>query len=71
MTEFLKDFNYVKRRIETSKTLNEVVDSKILLDMFIDKYVGQVSHTDPIFNLHKSVLIETYEKKFRNFSSCI
>lgn len=70
MTEFVKDFNFVKKRIETCRTINEVIDAKILLDMFIDKYVVQASHTNPIFQSHKNHLMEIYQEKFRSFSSC-
>lgn len=71
MTPFLKDFNYVKSRIEKAKTLNEVVESKILLEMFTDKYVVQVSHLDPIFIAHRNQLLSLYQEKFKSFSSCV
>lgn len=71
MTEFLKDFNWVKSSILNSKTINDVIQSKIYMDMFIDKYVAQVSHTNQIFITHKQELTQLYEKKFRSFSSCL
>jgi hypothetical protein len=71
MTEFLKDFNFVKSRITKSKTINQVVECKILLDMFTDKYVVQVSHMNPIFIVHRNELMSLYDEKFRSFSSCI
>jgi len=71
MTEFLKDFNFVKSKISKARTLSEVVDSKIYLDMFTDKYVVQVSHMNPIFIVHRNELLAVYEEKFRSFSSCI
>lgn len=71
MTEFLKDFNFVKSKIEKAKTLTQVVESKQYLDFFTTKYVVQVSHMNPIFIEHRNILFELYQKKFKNFSSCI
>ena len=71
MTEFLKDFNFVKSRIEKSKNLNQVIETKQLLDIFTTKYVVQVSHMDLIFIEHRNILLELYQQKFKSFSSCI
>lgn len=71
MTPFLKDFNYVKSRIEKAKNTTEIVGCKILMEMFLDKYVVQVSHMNPIYIAHKTILEELYQEKFRKMSSCI
>lgn len=71
MTEFLKDFNYVKKKIDGARNLNQVIECDQLVHMFINKYVVQVSHMDPILIQYSNALRDSYQKKFKEFSSCI
>lgn len=71
MTEFLRDFNFVKSKIEKSRTLTQVMESKQYIDFFVTKYVVQVSHMNPIFIVHTNELNDLYQKKFKTFSSCV
>lgn len=71
MTEFVKDFQYVKSRIDKSKNTTELIGCKVLIEMFLNKYVVQVSHMNPIYITHKTELENLYNEKFRKISSCI
>ena len=71
MTEFLKDFNFVKGRLQKVRNLKEIEKCKTFIEMFTSKYVVQVSHMDPIFIKHRNELVQLYNEKFKTFSSCI
>lgn len=71
MTEFLKDFNYVKTMIEKSRTTTQIMEAKRLIDVFQNKYVGQVSHMDPIYIKYTTDLQNSFQQKFRIITSCV
>jgi hypothetical protein len=71
MTEFLKDFNYVKTKIQKSRNTNEIMDSKQLIEIFKNKYIGQVSHMDPIYIKYTTDLQNAYQERFRKITGCI
>lgn len=71
MTEFLKDFNYVKTKIEKSRNTTEIMEAKQLIQFFQNKYIGQVSHMDPIYIKYTTDLQNTFHERFRKITGCI
>lgn len=71
MTEFLKDFNFVKTRLQKARNLTDIEKCKQFIEIFTTKYVVQVSHMDPILIKHRNELVQLYNQKFKTLSACI
>lgn len=69
MTEFLKDFHFVKGLINKSYDTVQIMEAKRLIGVFQNKYIGQVSHMDPIYIKHVNELNEAFNEKFRKLSA--
>ena len=69
MTEFEKDFSYVKQKYNSVVTPDDLNEAKRIKRFFVDKYVVLISQTDKRFIEIQNELIELDGEITRKISS--
>jgi hypothetical protein len=68
MNEYEKDFKYVKMKLITSHTIDQIHQAKSALRHFEDKWAIALSPTDPTFQKDRRELIALHDEKFTKIS---
>jgi len=68
MNEYDKDLAYVKMKLMTSHTIDQIHNAKSVLRHFEDKWAIALSPTDPTFQKDRRELVSIHEEKFTKIS---
>lgn len=68
MNEYQKDFDYVKRQLTAAFLMDQLNAAKRSLRHFEDKWMIQLSPTDPTFKKDREELNQLHQEKFTKIS---
>lgn len=68
MNEYEKDLRYLKHQLNTAHMLDQLNAAKRTLRHFEDKWMIQLSATDPRFQKDRNELNEIYNEKYTRIS---